>query len=564
MQIPLKNFEQYVSQTIVQRGLSYYKNGHVHEPEEITRGVYEATVEGTEDYTVRLTIENGIITKHTCDCPYDMGAVCKHLVAVIFYLKQSEAKISGKSQNITNASTSETSKRKTVAERVNEILEKITPEELKRFVREKAISDPPFRDLFLSSFEQRNSPESIAFYAKKIESILKKASGRHGFIEWSAANIVENAVENLLDSAQEQIDKQNYKSAFFVCAAVMEQLTKAMEYSDDSNGSIGGCIDSACEMLRSIAEEPIPEEIRKLIFEYCFTMFVQKTYSGWDWHIELLEILQSLLKTEEETERIFVQIDKIQEDGYEKDTSQTIKHEILLKVKGEAAANEYLEQNINNPKFRQRAIQNALERKDYEKAYSIATDGLAYDEKKPGLVKDWYNWLLKIAQAQNNKNKIINYARILFVDNYRQEQDYYQVLKQNVEPEKWVEFIENIITDISAKKWPNTDLMAHIFIKEKWWDRLWEMVRRSANIALIEQYEKYLSAYYARQLAELYANHIIRYMVTAMGRDHYQTACKYIKKISGYGAIDIANEVVVHLRTEYPKRRALIEELNKL
>jgi uncharacterized Zn finger protein len=49
MQIPLNQFEQYIDETILKRGLQYFKKGHVHEPEEISPGVYEAIVEGTED-----------------------------------------------------------------------------------------------------------------------------------------------------------------------------------------------------------------------------------------------------------------------------------------------------------------------------------------------------------------------------------------------------------------------------------------------------------------------------------------------------------------------------------
>ncbi len=96
MLIPLRHFEDFIDETILRRGLSYFKKGQVHEPEEIRTGEYEAIVEGTEDYTVRLTIKNGAITEHVCNCPYDMGPVCKHVVAVIFYLQQDELELEQK------------------------------------------------------------------------------------------------------------------------------------------------------------------------------------------------------------------------------------------------------------------------------------------------------------------------------------------------------------------------------------------------------------------------------------------------------------------------------------
>lgn len=566
MQIPLNQFEQYIDETILKRGLQYFKKGHVHEPEEISPGKYEAIVEGTEDYTVQLTLKNGIITEHVCDCPYDFGPVCKHVAAVIFYLQQDELELNKKTKKAKSGQTAKAAKRKTVAQQVDELLEKASHEELKQFVREKASQNAPFRNLFLSSFAQHNSDESKELYVKQVKSILKTASDRHGFIDWSASRLVGNAVYNLLQSAQKQINNRNYKSAVFICTAVMEQMTEALQYSDDSNGDIGGSVDAAYEMLYTIAQEKSSEEIRKLIIEYCFTSFDRQIYSGWDWHIGVLHLAALLLKTDEETERIFKQIEKAQRSDYEREEAQSIKYDILLKTKGETAAEKYLEQNITNSNLRREAIQKALKKKNFEKAISLAKDGVNFDLKdKPGLAKEWYDWLLKIAQAQNDSERIIEYARLLFIDNFRNEQDYYQILKQHVKPEKWVAFIESVIQDITTeKRWLDTGLIASIFIKEEWWDRLLELVKKSPDLNTIDHYGKYLSKNYSDEIVELYANGITKYMKNSMGRDHYQNACRYIRKIIKLGARDKANEIISYLRTEYPQRKALMEELAKV
>jgi len=566
MHIPLNQFEHYIDETILKRGLQYFKKGHVHEPEEISPGEYEAIVEGTEDYTVQLSLKNGIITEFVCDCPYDMGPVCKHVAAVIFYLQQDELELNKKTKKAKTDQTTKPAKRKTVAQQIDELLEKATHDELKQFVREKAIQNAPFRNLFLSSFAQHNSDESKELYVKQVKSILKTASDRHGFIDWSASRLVGNAVDNLLESAQKQINNRNYKSAVFICTAVMEQMTDALQYSDDSNGDIGGSIDAAYEMLYTIAQEQSSEEIRKLIIEYCFTSFDKQIYSGWDWHIGVLRLAALLLKTEEETERIFKQIDKAQRSDYEIEEAQSIKYDILLKTKGETAAETYLEQNITNSNLRREAIQKALRKKNYEKAISLAKDGVNYDLKdKPGLAKEWYDWLLKIAQAQNDSERIIEYARLLFIDNFRNEQDYYQILKQYVKPEKWIEFVESVIQDITTKKrWLDTGLIASIFIKEEWWDRLLELVKKTHDLNTIDHYEKYLSKDYSNEIVELYSTGILKYMKNSMGRDHYQNACRYIRKIIKLGAREKANKIISYLRTEYPKRKALMEELDKV
>jgi uncharacterized Zn finger protein len=566
MQIPLSQFEQFIDETILKRGLSYYINGHVHEPEEISPGQYESIVEGTEDYTVRLTIKNGIVAEHVCDCPYDLGPVCKHVTAVIFYLQKDVLGQNNKTKKQKTNQSEKPAKRKTAAQQVDELLEKATHDELKQFVREKVNTNASFRNLFLSSFAQYNSDESKELYVQQVKSILNTASDRHGFIDRSATRIVGNAIDTLLESAQKQIDKHNYKSAVFICTAVMEQMAEALKYSDDGNGNIGGRVDVAYEMLFDMAHEHLSEEIRILIIEYCFTSVDKQIYARREWHLDVLRLAALLLKTDEETERIFNQIDRAQRSEYEREEAQSIKYDILLNTKGELVAEKYLEQNITNYKLRQVAIQIAFTQKDFDKAVSLAKDGVNSDiGKKPGLARQWYNWLLKIAQAQNDSERIIEYARRLFIVNFMNEQDYYMILKQNVKPDKWPEFVEALIHDITTlQKWPDIDLIASIFIKEKWWDRLLELVKRTPQLNTIEGYEKYFSKQYAHEIVELYASGILKYMKYSMGRNHYQNACRYIRKIIKLGARERANEIISFLRTEYPKRKALMEELDKV
>ncbi len=454
MHIPLRHFDDYIDEAILRRGLSYFKKGQVHEPEEIFTGEYEAIVEGTEDYTVRMTIKNGAITEHVCSCPFDSGPVCKHVVAVIFYLQQDELELTQKKVKAKPVAPKKTKKRKTIAEQVDELLEKTAHDELKKFVREQATLNVAFRNLFLSSFVPHNSDESKGFYEKQLKSILRSVKDRDGFIDRSDAMHVDNAVTNLLESAKKQIDNRNFKSAVFICTAIMEQMVGALQYADDSNGDISGAIYAACEMIHSIAVTQPSEDIRKLIFDYALSAVDKKKYSGWDWHVDMLRIAAIVLKTEEEIERLYKELDKELSSGYVRDEAQSIKYEVIVKTKGEKEAGDFLESNISNPKLRRKAIQLALAHGNYSKAVSIvAKEGVEYDKKdKPGLVIEWYDWLLKIAQAEGETEKIIKYARRLFIANFMPEQDYYAILKQHVVPDTWVAFVEEVITDIALKE----------------------------------------------------------------------------------------------------------------
>jgi hypothetical protein len=204
--------------------------------------------------------------------------------------------------------------------------------------------------------------------------------------------------------------------------------------------------------------------------------------------------------------------------------------------------------------------------KDYEKAIAISKDGIIQDEKsKPGLAIEWYDWLLKIAQAQKQKDKIIEYARLLLIDNFRHEQDYYQLLKSNIEPQLWKAFVEGLIRDITKKnRWLDVDLIAKIYIVEEWWIRLLELIKQKPSLSYIEHYEKYLSKDFSDELVLLYGNEIVKYLENNTGRNHYQTTCRYLRRMIKLDGREMVEKMVSDFRKQYPQRRALMEELNRI
>lgn len=462
MEIPLKQFEQYIDEVILKRGLTYFKNGHVGELEEITPGKYEVVVEGTEDYTVQVQIENEMITDYLCTCPYDFGPVCKQLAAVIFYLQQEaldlQTVIGSRESGKQKTSGKDTGKkRRTVSEQVNELLKDIPHNELKAFVREYTASNTSFRNAFLSSFAHHNKNETQATYNKQIRSILRKAAGRYGFIDWMGVRQVGNTVHDLMVTARNQFERNNYQSALFICCAVLEEMTAALQFTDDSSGNIGVPIEEASQLLSEMASVELPEKLRKHFLNYCLKAYSSNKFSGWDWHLGILDIASNLIQNEQEAERVIKLLDNARISEYEEDYAKEIKLRILLKIMSEKEGDRFMEQNLSNPSIRKAALEKAFSNKDYEKAIRIAKEGIAHDQKdKPGLVNDWYDWLLKVAIKQKDTEKIIQYARMLFIDSNYDSTEYYRLMKTRVAGNRWHDFVEKLVSDIKKNgRWTN-------------------------------------------------------------------------------------------------------------
>jgi len=279
-----------------------------------------------------------------------------------------------------------------------------------------------------------------------------------------------------------------------------------------------------------------------------------------------MHIATRLAKSDKEADTIFSLLDIPGESEYYREEVIEIKYELIRKMRGEEEGGKFIGQNLNNPKLRRKAIDKALNDKQFDKAIGLARDGIKNDSKdKPGLAKEWYDWLLCVAIVQEDISHIIEYARFLFVDGFRHDHDYYSILKQHVEHDGWNSFVEGLLQDIKGNnRWSSIDVIGKIYIAEQLWDRLLQLLRETKHLPYIEHYEQYLVDKYPLELAELYELGVINHIKTMTGRDHYKEACRYMRRMIKLGARNRVNDLVAKLRKEYPQRRALLEELDRI
>lgn len=557
MQIPLNHFEQLIDETILKRGLSYFKGDAITDFSEISNGEYKAIVSGSEEYSVQIKISKNIITEHICDCPYDMGPVCKHVVAVIFHLQQDVLAL-----NQSIASTQKKKRTKSVSQQIKELLKAISHEELIEFVEENSKKDKKFRNFFLASFGHLSQNQSKEFYQKQIHSILQSAAGRDGWIGLSDMKYVFNTTQAFVENAEKYLVSNNFENVFFISTALLEEMTEAIKYGDDSNGDLGYFVKTSMEILSKLAQEKLPETLKKELFEYCISAFKQKLFKGWDWHLGILHLACPLIENESDADIILSCLDTVSGE-YERERAQSFKLDLLRRFKDEKEVEKYINKHISNASIRQQEIEKAFESQNFERAMALAKDGIICDEQsKPGLAKDWYDWLLKIALIQNNTPNIIKYARYRLIENFGASQDYYQILKNTIEPEKWHSFLEDIIKEITPKnRWTDTELIRKIYIREEWWDRLFLMLKQNLSLENIQNDEQYLAKDYSSELIELYSERISNYVEKYVGRNHYQKACRYLRRMKKLGGGEKVNELIKLFTKQYPHRKALMDEL---
>ncbi len=79
----------------------------------------------------------------------------------------------------------------------------------------------------------------------------------------------------------------------------------------------------------------------------------------------------------------------------------------------------------------------------------------------------------------------------------------------------------------------------------------------------IQKNEQYLAKSYSQELIAMYSQRTLIYVEKNIGQNHYQTACVYLLRMKSLGGKE-QNVLVKLFRTQYPRRKALMEELNYL
>jgi hypothetical protein len=563
MKIPIDQFEQYIDESILKRGHSYFTNGYVESVEELSSGNYEAIVSGTENYRIAFSIKDRHFLNASCTCPYDYGPVCKHMVAVFLYILQEELGMEAPKTKKPRK------KRKTIQDQVSEILLELSSEEITGFVKEQTQMNREFRELFLARFAHLTQKTDKKFYHAQVKRLLGAAKGRKSYLDYQGSREASILVGELLETGTGFLQQNKYLDAFNIATAVLEEMTKALDFADDSNGDIGYCIDGAYEILGVLSEgQDLPESFRKHYFEYTINAYNKEIFQGWDWHLGMLGMAVQLARGAKEIETVKSLLKEIKKEKYDYEyrEAQNMMYALIEKAEGKNEADDYMLQNIENTDFRKKAIDRAISAKDYAQAITWAKEGIAQDAKeRPGIVHDWERCLYRIYKTTRETEKAIQYAKSLFKSNFHNELDYYEELKKLIPKEKWEDFVENLLSEITnARGYGKRELVLKIFIAEKMWPRLLAFVKNNVGLEQLHYYEKYLLDDYRDEIVGLYISGIQEYLKNSVGRKYYKRAAKHIKHIKLLGSLEKANQLKTQLMEKYANRPALLEEFAKI
>lgn len=460
-------------------------------------------------------------------------------------------------------------------DKVDLLLSKLDKTQIADFIRKECCNSKQLQDRFLALGAGTLFKPDSAKYASRVEDLIEDYSDRHGYIDYRATFDFNCAVSRILDEAEDAMRKGQWEVAVAVLTGVASISEDILNSGDDSAGELGAIVSACFEKWHELcANETLPEDIKAEIFELALSRFFEKDLKGWDWWWDWMEMAISLADTSEKQSRIIKALDAIKPNGdswsakHNAETAQKYKLEIMSKSGSPEDQIKFMYDNVSNPDFRNRLIQMAWDKADYDEVLRLAGDGVNHDAKYAGLVSDWHKWKYKAYHEIGDKVNELQLARhFFFKGGIWGEKEYsmesmYSSLKTLVSKDEWKKYVETLISEAQGKK----DIIRLLYIctQEKMWQEYMDYIRKNPSIYNIDDAPKEVKKLFKDEIVKLYAAAVRNDFQRASNRDSYREGVTYLRKLIKYGGTKEAEQIVAEQKSRTPRRPALIDELSKL
>ena len=545
---------------ILDRGEAYYFDGAVLELHKTEHG-YHAAVEGTEDYEVDIEMEGGRVCEMYCSCPYaENGNNCKHMAAVLFEIEEQNE------EDILAEGTCPDDQEK----EVEEIIERISEEELRSFVKGIAAQDSEIRNILMTRYAVKIDEKQMDRLKQGIGQLVWEYGDRSGYIDYRNALDFCWALENYLeDKVDTLIDRKYYWQAFELTNYVFGTIGNIdIDDSDGGTSQVANvCYDKWKKILENCSEEEKNEMfswfMSHLSCDYVVDYMEDYMEDFLTHEFQNREMLEKMLKDLDE--RIEMQTSSTDcgstwsaRYGYENNIIKRLEFIERLDLPAEEIR-EYRRQHWRFSAVRELEIQENLDNGNLGEAIRILQESKILDKEYPGLVARYSEQLISIYETQTDKE---GYKKELLYYVFECPQNnlvHIYKLKEVCTDKEWEDYREQIL-----KNPKNYNILYPFMEKEGMYEPMLECLKKETFTYNLDRYENVLKEKFPEQVRDIYISYLHHEVERAGNRKRYRELMKYLKKIRRYpGGKEKASEIAENWRAMYYRRTAMMDEMRK-
>lgn len=524
-----------VPKKIFDRGKKLLEEKRILEIEEDKSGI-KARIQGSyySEYTVRIKMKGKEVIDWSCTCPYD-GDICKHVVAVLLEVARlRNVKVRRK-------------KRKTKDELAEEMVDKLSPEELKEFVKNFLQFDKDLRDALLAQFSYYADIGTKSLEAK-YNTIFRNLLSRYkrdGFIDYHAAIDFGNQVERLISSGEKLLRKRNLDEAFVIAKTVIRNWTKNIENMDDSAGSTSFVMGAAFGLLADLYRAGKEE-----VFDFLIEEGKEKVYGDYGIDYDFADTLVEIADSLERAKKVLEFLSLLHFNDQRK-------AKLLLKFFPEEYE-KFVEEYAHDWQVAEFHIEELMKRKDYERALNYIDLVLSLS---PAYYTSSLSYKATILKKLDRRKEALQVYLKLF--SLTHSISYLLKAKELASAEEWKEIKEE-----SEKSLYGFSLLEFLVEEKDYEKAIVEMEKLKKTIGQdLELFREGISI--VRKLperlrskgVEILLDSSIYLFESRTNREFYKSFLSTLDAISKIADEERIRTFLKELIERYPRRRALKEEV---
>lgn len=552
-------FEENVIATILNRGFEYYITEHVEENFSKSNGVYKFSVKGGKAYEVEVELdyENNILNSK-CNCPYDYEPICKHQVAVFYKLR--EIKENKVNENVSKKKTTES------IPKIPQILENLQKKQLIKIIMDEVLENSNLSDCILLNYspilEYNQELKNCKSYIHQSYKAYKSYNNNYynqNYIE-DRAYIFINKMKTVLERAYRSSDKfLGVEMSFLVLGQSLNILENYYEYYEE-NFPVSILVDDSLTNIEKIVTGVRSLEDRKKLLYKLLKKCKSLDLDGWyDCQADIIKICFKLADAIEDKIMLTEKIQEIIEMNYEEYngcyndiTLKKYQYEFITQYLNKSEIKTFVDKNVQESEFREIAIKNCFDEGDFENAIKYAKDG---ENNSQSDIK-WKEYRYKAYKELGliEEQKIL--AKKLIFDG---KVSYYEELKSLSNDKN---FYENFQEDLQNLKKSKIISYIEIIEIENDIDKIMDFVKN--NTFGIVKYAERLVPKYEKDVKEIYSTYLKSIAKKSSNRKDYKSLCKSIKHAKKVLKKEFTDNLIQDLKITYKRKRALLEELDKI
>lgn len=555
----LNNFDQQVPNNIFSRGKEYYESNLFENIEHSDPNHWSAEIVGSSIYQVEIELNNEEIVWWRCNCPYDHGIICKHVVAFLLYIrnhKKDHLLLIEEPDNPTQTS-------------ITELLKFVDQKRIFTFISQYAAKHPEFQKALEQQLHPAKKTTLGKDYQKAIQNIFntrRTLCDRYGYPNVDEISL---GLSTFIEEAKFLIKQNCLKEAASICIEVMEHIGEDIEEYMDHDGTLICSCQDAAEVLHEIIVQNPPDDLLEYLQEKLGEFMKNDNYDNYD----LADIAELLILTTIKSSGFDSGIKLIDEalveepDSFRTHSLVISKIEMFEKAGRHAEINAVIDQYLYLPEIRDVKLTQLISDKQYKDALALIDEGvkIAKEKNHSGTIIDWKDKQLLIFQEMKDYDKIVLLSEDLFYTG-RDNMRYYSILKSVISKNQWPDYLKLFLDKMeNGKHWDINHVLPKIYVEEQYWDKLMmymEKHMRLGQYSSTEVYESYLIPHYSDRLLKLYHIQLLDYAEKNMGRHHYSFVARTLNRIKTFpNGQEVALNLLNHFRTVYSRRSAMMEEL---